>query len=127
MERITWSTLAGRPFFRLDLSNFTKPVDALPHLANARIPVQYQKPKHCLTLADVSNSPFDNSVKETLREVLAHNRPFVLAGALLGVSGLQKVMYTVLMRLTGRNSRIFSTEAEALAWLSSEAKAADES
>lgn len=125
MERITWSTLAGRPFFRLDLSGFQRPADAMPHLANARIPEQYQKPNHVLTLADVSNSPFDNSVKETLREVLAHNRPFVLAGALLGVGGLQRVMYTALMRITGRNSRIFSAEAEAIAWLESEARNAD--
>ena len=126
MERITWSTLAGRPFFRLDLSGFHRPADAMPHLANAKIPEKYQRPKHVLTLADVSNSPFDPAVKEALRDVLQHNRPFVLAAALLGVTGLQKVMYTALMRVTGRNSRIFSTEAEAIAWLESEAKADDE-
>jgi hypothetical protein len=125
MERITWSTLAGRPFFRLDLSGFHRPTDAMPHLANAKIPEQYQQLKRCLTLADVSNSPFDNAVKEALRDVLAHNRPYVLAAALLGVTGLQKVMYTALMRITGRNSRIFSTEAEAVAWLEAEAHAAD--
>ena len=125
MERITWSTLAGRPFFRLDLSGFHRPTDAIPHLANARIPAQYQQPKHVLTLANVSNSPFDNSVKESLREVLAHNRPYVLAAALIGVTGLQKVMYTALMRITGRNSRIFGTEAEALVWLEAEAQTAD--
>lgn len=125
MERITWSTLAGRPFFRLDLSGFHRPADAMPHLANAKIPEPYQQLHSVLTLADVTNSPFDGSVKEALRDVLAHNRPFVLAAALLGVTGLKKVMYTALMRVTGRNSRIFATEAEALEWLEAEARAAD--
>lgn len=125
MERISWSTLAGHPLFRLNLSGFHRPADALPHLEHARIPEQYQQPKHVLTIADVTNSPFDAAVKEALREVLAHNRPYVLAAALLGVTGLKKVMYTALMRITGRNSRIFETEAEALAWLEAEAKAAD--
>lgn len=127
MDRITWSTLAGRPFFRLDLSGFQRPADGLAALASARIPAEYQRPRSVLTLADVSDSPFDSAVKDGLREVLAFNRPFVLAGALLGVTGLQRVMYTALMRITGRNSRIFSTEAEALAWLEAEARAADSS
>lgn len=125
MERLTWSTLAGHPFFRLDLSGFHRPADALPHLANARIPAQYQQPRSVLTLADVSNSPFDAAVKDALRDVLTHNHPYVLAAALLGVTGLKKVMYTALMRITGRNSRICATEAEALAWLEAEARKAD--
>jgi hypothetical protein len=125
MDRISWSTLAGHPFFRLDLSGFHRPADALPHLANAKIPEKHKQLKHVLTLADVSNSPFDNSVKEALRDVLDHNRPYVLAAALLGVTGLKKVMYTALMRITGRNSRVFETEADALAWLEAEAKTAD--
>ncbi len=48
-----------------------------------------------------------------------------LAGALLGVKGLQRVMYTALMRITGRNSRVFNTETEALAWLETEAHGAE--
>jgi hypothetical protein len=125
MERITWSTLAGRPFFRLDLSGFRRPGDGMAVLANAKIPPQYQQPKSVLTLADVSDSAFDSAVKERLRDVLDHNKPYVLAAALLGVTGLQRVMYTALMRITGRNSRIFSTETDALAWLEAEASAAD--
>ena len=125
MERITWGTLAGRPFFRLDLSGFQRPADGLAALANAKIPATYQHPKSVLTLADVSNSPFDSAVKEALRDVLSFNRPFVLAGALLGVTGLQRIMYTALMRITGRNSRVFNTEAEALAWLETEARGAE--
>ncbi len=125
MDRLTWSTLAGRPFFRLDLSGFQRPADALPHLVHAKIPAEHQQPKRVLTLADVTNSPFDNAVKDALRDVLDHNRPYVLAAALLGVTGLKKVMYTALMRITGRNSRPFENEAEAVAWLEAQAMAAD--
>lgn len=70
-----------------------------------------------LTLTNVTGSHFDTDVVKRLRELAEHNRPYVKAGAVVGLTGLMRVVYTTLVHLTGRNLRAFDSIDEAKDYL----------
>lgn len=74
-------------------------------------------PKTALALTDVTGLRFNTDISDAFREFAAHNKPFIRASALVGITGLQKIAYQTIMTLTGRNIPIFSTRQEALDWL----------
>ncbi len=79
------------------------------------------KPASILTLTDVTDSRFDRSVLKALQDLMTYDRPFVRAGAVVGLSGLQRVAYATLMRLTSRsNLAAFATREDAESWLSAQ-------
>lgn len=45
------------------------------------------------------------------------NKPYVKASAVVGLSGLQQIVYNGIMKITGREIKSFSTLAEAKDWL----------
>lgn len=103
---------------RMDFSGFTAAADALPHISAARSIVAGMPERSLRTLVLVSGSKFNTAVAEALKELAAHNRPFVIAGTVVGMSGLQKVIYQGVLAFTGRtNLRAFDTEQEAVRWL----------
>lgn len=77
-----------------------------------------QQPEHSLlTLTDVSGSRYNKEVVRRLKDLAEFNRPHVKAGAVVGVSGLKKVVYDTIMRFTKRTMPVFATREEALEWL----------
>ena len=109
---------AGRKILLLDFSNITDPQLALDAIAEARATVARQQPdESLLTLTDVTGSRFDSGVLKAIRELAEHNRPYVRAGAVVGLDGLLKVVYNTLVLLTGRDLRSFDDAASAKAYL----------
>ncbi len=124
MPRASWDTFNGWPLLRLDFSHAKVPEEALQWVAEARALVEAGnlRPSSILTLTDVTGSRFDRSVLKALQELMAYDRPFVRFGAVVGLSGLQRVAYTTLMRLTGRDLAAFATRADAEAWLTEQTR-----
>ncbi len=54
---------------------------------------------------------------DVLREPLSANKPYVQAGAVVGLSGLQRVVYMAVTQLTGRRLPTLRTQDEAKEWL----------
>jgi hypothetical protein len=46
-----------------------------------------------------------------------HDRPWVLAGAAVGMSGAQRIVYRIINILSGRRLAAFETAEEAKTWL----------
>lgn len=46
---------------------------------------------------------FDKDITEAFKNFTAGNKPYVKAGAVVGVTGLKKVMYNAVMKVTGRD------------------------
>lgn len=123
VPRATWDTLNGWPLLRLDFSHATSPEEALRWVAEAQevVAAKSLKPASILTLTDVTDSRFDRSVLKALQDLMTYDRPFVRAGAVVGLSGLQRVAYATLMRLTSRsNLAAFATREDAESWLSAQ-------
>jgi hypothetical protein len=52
-------------------------------------------------------------VVEALRELTTGNKPYVRAAAIVGLSGIQRVVYIALTQFTGRRLPTFTTALEA--------------
>jgi hypothetical protein len=74
------------------------------------------------TLTDVTKARFNSQVSEAIKEYTAHNKPYVRAAAVVGLSGLQEIVYNVIIKLTGRNIATFSDVAAAKDFLANQSK-----
>jgi hypothetical protein len=77
-----------------------------------------------LSLLLVSGLRIEASVVDRLREIGRAGAPWVLATAFAGVSALGRIVIRAGAPFTGRKVGAFGTEAEARAWLSTQARAA---
>jgi hypothetical protein len=69
------------------------------------------------TLNDVTGTSFDHESVEALKSKVAANTPYVRRAAVVGISGLQRLIYEAVKLFTRRNIPLFSTREEALDWL----------
>jgi hypothetical protein len=70
-----------------------------------------------LVLTDVRGTRFDEKTVEAVKETLKVNSPYVRASAVIGVSGLQKIVSAGLLAATGPRFKLFEDKEEALTWL----------
>ena len=71
-----------------------------------------------LTLTHVENARIDKKVTELLKDYVAHNKPFVRAGAVVGLNDLKSIAFNFVNRATGRSLRSMGSLEEAREWLS---------
>ncbi len=69
-----------------------------------------------LTLTVLRGSEYTPVIMEKMKPYVAGNRPFVIAGAVVGPDNLEKILAPV-NRVTSRKLRAFGEEEEALVWL----------
>lgn len=117
MDRVRFIEHAGVRVLLLDYTNVMDSAQALAIIADTKRMVAEQPRASLLTLTDVTGSHFDSSIVSALRELVEHNRPYVRAGAVVGLTGLMRVIFTTLVHLTGRNIRALETREEALEYL----------
>lgn len=111
----------GANVLLMDLSGFAVASDSFPYISEARDTVAAQPPLSLYCLLDVSGSRFNVDVVEAMKELASHNKPFVIATALVGVSGLQRVILESVVKLTGRrNLKQMPSRAEAFDWLAAQ-------
>ncbi len=70
---------------------------------------------YCLT--NIKEMHFNNEIKDLFQIFVKGNKPFVKSSAVVGLSGLQQIVYNGLMKITGRNIKSFSSLEEAKDWL----------
>jgi hypothetical protein len=71
-----------------------------------------------LTLVNVENVKYDQEFNDLSGDLARHNKPYVLAGAVLGVSGWRKLLFWTTTKLTGRdNLKLFDDAETAKEWL----------
>ncbi len=99
-----------------------QPAETLERIRYARSVIGRQPLASTRTLTMVKNSRFNSQVSEAMKEYTAHNKPFVRAAAVVGLSGLQEIVYNVIIKLTGRNIATFADVASAKEFLASQAK-----
>ena len=118
MERTSFIEHAGRRIVFMDFTGIVDPEEALRTIEEARQFVAAQpRTGTLLTLVDVQNSRFNDRIVEALKALASHNRPWVLAGAVVGMSPLQRVVYRIVNAFTGRRLAAFETAPEAKEWL----------
>ncbi|HEX6178835.1 MAG TPA: hypothetical protein VF057_10790 [Thermoanaerobaculia bacterium] len=105
----------------IDWSNATAE-EILGAIAEAKRIIASRPHNSVLTLTHVANARVDRKVTETLKEYVAHNKPYVRAGAVVGLNDLKTVIFNFVNRATGRSLRALGTLSEAQEWLAAQTK-----
>ncbi len=101
-----------------------QPPELLDRIRRARAVIGSQPPGTVRTLTLVRQARFNKEVSDAMKEYTAHNKPFVRVAAVVGLSGLQEIVFNVIIKFTGRNIATFSDMAPAKDFL---ARSAEES
>lgn len=121
MARTTFIEHKGVRIAFLDFANVQSPEEALAAIEEAGRVVQAEPVRSVRTLTHVTGSRFNGEVLEAVKRLAVNNRPYVIAGAVVGLSGLQTVVYTTVMRFSKRNIPAFASLEAAKDWLISQA------
>jgi hypothetical protein len=76
-----------------------------------------EQPNSVLTLNDVTGTTFDKESVAVLQNKVAGNAPYVLRAAVIGISGLQRLIYEGVQAFSRRRIPHFESRQEALNWL----------
>lgn len=116
MERIRFIEYKGRRILHLDFAG-TKPEDILRLIEEAKSVIAAQPAKSVRTLTDVTDLKFNTASAEALKAFAKHNKPYVTAAAVVGVTGLKQIIYNAVVKFSGRNLVAFDTSGQAKDWL----------
>ncbi len=82
--------------------------------------VSSAEPGSLLVVTDVTNSPFDADVARTMSSCAQFCGPYVKASAVVGLSGIQRVVFTAIKQQTKREFYIADSIDQARDWLVSQ-------
>jgi hypothetical protein len=120
--RTTFTTHDGVRICVLDFSNVATEAEALLAIDEAKTVIRKEPQASVYTLTDVTGSRVTSAIRNALHELTNANKPYVVAGAVVGVTALQGVILRGIVQVTRRRLVAKSTRAEAMTWLTSEAK-----
>lgn len=109
----------GKTISYMDFSNLKTidEIDSLIKLSKAYI--HNQTTFSVLALTNIDGIHFNSNIKGMFSDFVGSNKPFVKASAVIGISGLVRIVYNAVTRLNGRDVRSFDTDILAKEWLAS--------
>ncbi len=119
MERVQFIEHKGKKILHLNFS-YCKPDDILSIIDKAKTVIGKQTQKSVYVLTDVTEAGFNSKVSDSMKDFVNHNKPFVAASAVVGVTGLKQIIYNAVMKFSGRNLMVFNTLEEAKNWLATQ-------
>jgi hypothetical protein len=115
-SRVQFITHKGKRVLSIDYSH--SDVEMMKAVAEEGNRVISREPSNSvLTLNDVTGASFDSESVEVLKSRVAANAPYVKRAAVIGISGLQRLIYEAVKFFAKRTIPLFSTREEALDYL----------
>jgi hypothetical protein len=121
--RTTFITDRGVRICVLDFSNVTDEGTALAAIDEARLLIAQERPKSVYTLTDVTGSRVTSRIRAALHALTQANAPYVIAGAVVGVTSIQMIILRGIVQLTKRRLVVSKSREDARDWLVGEARA----
>jgi hypothetical protein len=118
MDRTYTLSYQGKRFFALDFTNLQTIDEIADVIKKARDYIHRQPPASVYTLTNIEGMHFNNLIRDMFQELAKSNKPFVKAGAIVGVTGMKQILFNGIMKLTGRDIKSFSDLESAKKWLS---------
>ena len=119
MDRVRFITHGGRHVLLVDFSHASVE-EALAAVAVCKQLVAEHAEHSLLGLTDVTGAHFDARVVAALKDLVVANGPHVRRAAVVGVNGLQRIIYDAVVRAGGRDLPEFPDRLHALDWLVAE-------
>jgi hypothetical protein len=117
MSRTQHITYKGKVIFMMDFSNLTKTQEIQELIIESALYIRSQPKGSVLTLTNLTGMYFSNEVRDLFNNFLKGNKPYIKGSAVVGLSGLQQILYNGLMKVTGRDLKSFTGESNAKEWL----------
>lgn len=108
----------------LDFSHIPTEEQALEAIAEAKGVIAKEPLASVYTITNVTGSRVTNNLRNALYDLTQHNKPYVLFGAVVGVTAIQRVILRAIIQLTGRKLHAAETMADAVSAVVKEAKGA---
>ena len=108
----------GKTFFFMDFSDMRTREDVTSLIQPSIEYIRNQPEKSVLTLSNIKGMHFNGEIKNAFTDFISGNKPYVKAGAVVGIGGLQRIVYNGVMKISGRDLRSFETLDQAQDWLS---------
>jgi hypothetical protein len=107
----------GKRILLFDFEGLRDPAESLREIENAKAFVATQPRKSLRILTNVRDTRYNGAVLQGMKELAKHDEPYVIASAVIGLTGLLRIAYTAITTFSRRNIAVFGTEKEALDWL----------
>lgn len=119
MKRTSFINHKGTSIFYMDFSNAKSQIETKSIIDESIDYIRNQPNGSVIGLTNMENMFFNNEVKNQFTTFLAGNKPFMKKSAVFGMSGLARILFNGLMKLTGREVRSFETMEDAKEFLHS--------
>lgn len=117
MTRYQTMVHGGKIIFCMDFSDLKGIEEIKGVIDNSIKYIRSQPPGSVLALTNIRDMHFSNEIRDEFNVFVKGNKPYIKASAVVGLSGLQQIVYNGLMKITGRDIKSFNTIEEAKAWL----------
>jgi hypothetical protein len=117
-ERVRFIRHRSAEILWIDWTNATAD-EILSAIVEAKRLIATRPHRSVRTLTTVSGARLERRVTDALKEYVAHNKPYVLAGAVVGLNDLKTVVFNFVNRATGRTLRAMDSVDVAKEWLAS--------
>ena len=119
MDRIKFIHHKGTEILHLDFAGCK--ADEVPPLIEYAKPLIASRPHASVrVLTDVTNARFDDTVNQRLKEFTAHNKPYIKASAIVGVTGIKKILFEAIILFSQRKIHAYDSAEAAKDWLISQ-------
>jgi hypothetical protein len=107
----------GRDIYYIDFTD--SDVDSIKQtVEKAKKDIAAEPEGSVLTMTNVTDIRITPELSNLMKAFTAHNKPYVKAGAVLGITGLRQVTFNAVLLFSGRrNLHLFSSMHEAKDWL----------
>jgi hypothetical protein len=109
----------GVEIYMLDCSN-CKPAEVHEIIDQCALDVRSRPPKSVRTMTIAGGGKFDNETVNRLKELTKGNEPYVKKAALVGITGLYKVVVMAIAAFSRREFHMFDTVDEAKEYLAAD-------
>jgi len=117
MDRVKILNEKGSKILYMDFTYLRDYEDIKSIIDSSREYIRVQDENSALTLTNLEGMHFNSEIKNAFSSFIGGNKPYVRASAVIGLSGLLRMMYNGVNRLTGRDIRSFNSKDEAIDWL----------
>ena len=104
----------------MDFSNIRTKEEITELIEFSKKQIRTQPPNSLYTLTTIANMHFNNEIRDLFTDFVKGNKPYVKAGSVVGISGMQTIVYNAVMRISGRNLKALGTIEQAKDWLASQ-------
>ena len=107
----------GKKIVFLDIHGSRNVEESIHTGDQAKAIIFTQAPKSVLLLTDVSGTHYSQQGFDYMKQFSVDITPYVKASAMLGIDGVKRIVYRFMIKLSGRNIKLFDTVEAAKDWL----------